>query len=170
MTHFDPERADSYRYTNTRLPVHGDSSLKGTPIQTLGPETKVKLTGYVDAGIAEIKEPCSGWVSSVDLAFYIRVKNTYKVVSENKLLVFKNTGYPQNVPNAGVEIQDSIDSQSLVDLTEPPDRFVGGNKPEHGKPGHVQSGHTYTRAYYTSRTGDKNKVGYVDEGMLLKVP
>ena len=144
---------DQGRDTNQSATIYLNSNLSGT-IVTLPQNRRVKLTGVVGEGIAQIKEPVVGWVESKYLKMpsaptmqkgkRFRLRDTPELSSG--LIGFDIPGAKQN---------DGPAAKSIVHVTEPFDSY-----PEEGR--------LFIRVFYTGKAGNE-RVGYVSQGSLGSV-
>ena len=143
---------DQARDTTRAVSIYLRSDLSGT-VTTLPENRRIKLTGIVGEGIAQIKEPVVGWVQST----YLKMPSTG--LQKGKRYRLRDTpelsdglsGY--DIP--GVKQNDGPAAKSIVHATDPFDSYVEG-------------GRIFIRVFYTGKAGNE-RAGYVSQGSVGSV-
>lgn len=143
---------DQARDTNRAVSIYLRSDLSGT-VTTLPENRRVKLTGVVGEGIAQIKEPVVGWVQSTYLkmpAGGMQKGQRYRL-RDTPELSQGLSGY--DIP--GVKQNDGPAARSTVYATDPFDSYVEG-------------GRIFIRVFYTGKAGNE-RAGYISQGPIGSV-
>ncbi len=138
---------DQARDTTRAVSIYLRSDLSGT-VTTLPENRRIKLTGIVGEGIAQIKEPVVGWVQST----YLKMPSSG--LQKGKRYRLRDTpelsdglsGY--DIP--GVKQNDGPVAKSIVHATDPFNSYIEG-------------GRIFIRVFYTGKAGNE-RAGYVSQG------
>ncbi|GAB4468238.1 MAG: hypothetical protein OHK0037_25640 [Elainellaceae cyanobacterium] len=141
------ELVNQTRETNRTVQVYDYADLSGVGIN-LPSSQRVKLTGIVGDGLAQIKEPVIGWVNATYLKTPTETRKgaRYRVrmtSAPNGLRAYWEPGKAQNDGPAG---------GATVFLTEPQDSYVEG-------------GRKFVRVFYTGKANNE-RIGYVSQGPI----
>lgn len=144
---------DALRAPNRNIAVYRDTDLSVT-VMSLATDQRLRLTGIVGDGLAQIKEPAVGWVQSLYL----------KQVSDGGMT--KGKAYRlRNTPELsqglaayyepGAKMNDGPAANSIVYLTNPEDSYVEG-------------GRKLIRVFFVGKFGSE-RAGYVSQGSVGSV-
>ncbi len=143
---------DQARDTTRAVSIYLRSDLSGT-VTTLPENRRVKLTGIVGEGIAQIKEPVVGWVQST----YLKMPSSG--MQKGKRYRLRDTPELSNglsgydIP--GVKQNDGPAAKSTAYATDPFDSYV-------------EDGRIFVRVFYTGKAGNE-RAGYVSQGSIGNV-
>ena len=143
---------DQARDTTRAVSIYLRSDLSGT-VTTLSENRRIKLTGIVGEGIAQIKEPVVGWVQSTYLKMPLSglQKGKRYRLRDTPELSDGLSGY--DIP--GVKQNDGAAAKSIVHATDPFDSYIEG-------------GRIFIRVFYTGKAGNE-RAGYVSQGSVGSV-
>ena len=137
------------RETNLDLPVFDFADLTST-VTTVLTGQRVKLTGIVGDGIAQIKEPAIGWVKSANLRF--AKGKSYTVAVSSGLLAFSQDHVFQD---------DGPLGNATVHLTVP--------EKSHTAKGNDGLDKTFVRVIYIGKDNEEH-MGFVSQGPVGSTP
>ena len=139
---------NQFRDVNLALEVFDFADLTST-VTSLPSGQRVKLTGIVGEGIAQIREPVIGWVKAANLRFARGKSFTVNATNApSGLLAFSMPGQ--------VSQNDGPAGGATVFLTVPEDSFDAPSST-------TGTNNTFVRVIFTDKNGD-DRIGFVSQG------
>ncbi|MBD1911371.1 MULTISPECIES: hypothetical protein [unclassified Leptolyngbya] len=144
---------DALRAPNRTIAVYRDTDLSVT-VMSLAADQRLKLTGIVGDGLAQIKEPTVGWVQSL----YLK-QISDGGMTKGKAYRLRNTSELSQGLAAyyepGAKMNDGPGANSIVYLTNPEDSYV-------------ENGRKLIRVFFVGKFGSE-RAGYVSQGTVGSV-